>query len=133
MQTECGQTDYKALEEFYNKSEKIKGLSAQEAIEKIIEMVYYQGRWFTIHSFANKGIALKKWITDETHYLLAREGWKWGPDKYWTDSTNAQRQFSKETYNNAKKRVLEAVVKRALSFFKSNKNERMCVSLENYI
>ena len=109
--------DAMIMSTFYDrKPEKVEDLTGERVANNIGYRVYiewccnfreaYHGSYY--------GGAFNKWVRDETHLALGKAGFEWDQKQ---NRFNTEGDFN-QVYQQARKRVLEAVVKRAVELFR---------------
>ena len=112
--------DKKTMVDFYGKSpQRIEGITGESLVRNLEWRIYTE--WccnkpesYWVQHTSYKGNAFDKWVRDETHYGLERAGYQWSDQQQRFDANGT---FSM-IYKDARDRVLFAIVKKAVEFFK---------------
>ena len=109
--------DVMIMSTFYDrKPEKVEDLTGGMVANNIEYRVYIE--WCCdcrdVDHWSYNGEAFNKWVRDETHLALERADFKWDQKQ---NRFNSDGDFN-QVYQQARKRVLEAVVGRAVELFR---------------
>ncbi len=77
------------------------------------------------------GHAFKKYVSDEIHYALERQGFIWSEGEKRFNETSSNNQNIGQAYIETRRKVLEALTESAIDFFKSCGTKDMWPSRED--
>ncbi|GEM_PF-1633141 len=125
MHFDFSESDARAIIQAYSESpNKIADLSAPQFAHNIDHRTYMEWCFntpWTTHTYYS-GEGLNRFVADETHYELERQGFRWNPwQKHFSETGSNGRHIS-QAYPRTRGNVMKALTERAIEFFIPCKN-----------